>query len=302
MANIELVTAHKGSPHITTEQVVALIGGLSGDISGIKIFSQLDNGLVPEITSGTKVTVNTGQALAGGYFFQLLDAYEWELDPGAVGYSRIDDLYVVIYEDTITNVQTADFVYQVGTAFPTGNEGNPPDPPSAVNIKGAYLLIRALMVSGAVDSVEVKGSNYISNSSLQDSVDNVNTRLGTDENNIQANTSAIELCTSKIAALLNPQTESRGWIYDFNGAGEDLELTAPITPSGSNNRVKVYAYTASSRDQGVTVSVEYISLDDSDPTQAVITVRATSLTAGRAVIDADIFYYEWEEPEDDPQP
>lgn len=302
MANIELVTAHKGRPHITTEQVVDLIGGLSGDISGIKIFSQLDNGLVPEITSGTKVTVNTGQALAGGYFFQLLDAYEWELDPGAVGYSRIDDLYVVVYEDTITNVQTADFVYQVGDAFPTGNEGSPPDPPSAVNIKGAYLLIRALMVSGAVDSVEVKGSNYISNSSLQDSVNNVNTRLGTDENNIQANTSAIDLCASKINAILNPQTESRGWIYDFNGAGEDLELTVPITPSGSNNRVKVYAYTASSRDQGVTVSVEYISLDDSDPTQAVITVRATSLTAGRAVIDADIFYYEWEEPEDDPQP
>lgn len=302
MANIELVTAHKGSPHITTEQVVALIGGLSGDISGIKIFSQLDNGLVPEITSGTKVTVNTGQALAGGYFFQLLDAYEWELDPGAVGYSRIDDLYVVIYEDTITNVQTADFAYQVGNAFPTGNEGSPPDPPSAVNIKGAYLLFRALMVSGAVDSVEVKGSNYISNSSLQDSVDNVNTRLGTDENNIQANTSAIDLCASKINAILNPQTESRGWIYDFSEAGEDLELTAPITPSGTNNRVKVYAYTASSRDQGVTVSVEYISLDDSDPTQAVITVRAKSLTAGRAMIDADIFYFEWEEPEDDPQP
>lgn len=302
MANIELVTAHKGRPHITTEQVVDLIGGLSGDISGIKIFSQLDNGLVPEITSGTKVTVNTGQALAGGYFFQLLDAYEWELDPGAVGYSRIDDLYVVIYEDTITNVQTADFVYQVGTAFPTGNEGSPPDPPSAVNIKGAYLLIRALMVSGAVDSVEVKGSNYISNSSLQDSVNNVNTRLGTDENNIQANTSAIDLCTSKINAILNPQTESRGWIYDFNEADEDLELTVPITPSGTNNRVKVYAYTASSRDQGVTVSVEYISLDDSDPTQAVITVRAKSLKAGRAMIDADIFYFEWEEPEDDPQP
>ena len=302
MANIELVTAHKGSPHITTEQVVALIGGLSGDISGIKIFSQLDNGLVPEITSGTKVTVNTGQALAGGYFFQLLDAYEWELDPGAVGYSRIDDLYVVVYEDTITNVQTADFVYQVGTAFPSGNEGSPPDPPSAVNIKGAYLLIRALMVSGAVDSVEVKGSNYISNSSLQDSVNNVNTRLVTDENNIQANTSAIDLCTSKINAILNPQTESRGWIYDFNEADEDLELTVPITPSGTNNRVKVYAYTASSRDQGVTVSVEYISLDDSDPTQAVITVRAKSLKAGRAMIDADIFYFEWEEPEDDPQP
>ena len=53
MANIELVTAHKGSPHITTEQVVDLIGGLSGDISGVKIFSQLDDGLVPEITSGT---------------------------------------------------------------------------------------------------------------------------------------------------------------------------------------------------------------------------------------------------------
>lgn len=302
MANIELVTAHKGSPHITTEQAVALIGGLSGDISGIKIFSQLDNGLVPEITSGTKVTVNTGQALAGGYFFQLLDAYEWELDPGAVGYSRIDDLYVVIYEDTITNVQTADFVYQVGTAFPTGNEGSPPDPPSAVNIKGAYLLIRALMVSGAVDSVEVKGSNYISNSSLQDSVDNVNTRLGTDENNIQANTSAIDLCTSKINALLNPQTESRGWTYDFIDALEDLELTVPITPSGTNNRVKVYAYTASSRDQGVTVSVDYISLDDSDPTQAVITVHVTSLRAGTATINADIFYFEWQEPEDDPQP
>ena len=297
MANIELVTAHKGSPHITTEQVVDLIGGLSGDISGVKIFSQLDDGLVPEITSGTEVTVKTGQALAGGYFFQLLDAYEWQLDPGAVGYSRIDDLYIVIYEDTITNVQTADFVYQVGTAFPTGNEGSPPDPPSGVNIKGAYLLIRALMVSGAVDSIEVKGSNYISNSSLQDSVNNVNTRLGTDENNIQANTSALALCTSKINALLNPKKDGHNWSIDFIDAGDQIELTFAITPSGTNNRVKVTGYYVIGPEVGKTYGIEYVDLDESDPTQTVITIQVISYQSGRGTISADTFYIEWQEDE-----
>lgn len=297
MANIELVTAHKGSPHITTEQVVDLIGGLSGDISGVKIFSQLDDGLVPEITSGTEVTVKTGQALAGGYFFQLLDAYEWQLDPGAVGYSRIDDLYIVIYEDTITNVQTADFVYQVGTAFPTGNEGSPPDPPSAVNIKGAFLLFRALMVSGAVDSIETKGSNYISNSSLKSSVDDVENRLDADENTINSNTEDIAFCTSRINALFNPKIESHGWFYDFSTAGEELQLTMTVTPSGSNNRVKVTGYSVLSRDQGKVVGVYMVSLDEDDPTQTVVKIYCESFTSGTARIDADVFYIEWKEDE-----
>ena len=301
MANIELVTAHKGSPHITTEQVVDLIGGLSGDISGVKIFSQLDDGLVPEITSGTEVTVKTGQALAGGYFFQLLDAYEWQLDPGAVGYSRIDDLYLVIYEDTITNVQTADFVYQVGTAFPTGNEGSPPDPPSGVNIKGAYLLIRALMVSGAVDSIEVKGSNYISNSSLKSSIDDVETRLDSDEFSIQANADGLEFCIPRIQQLLDPQIKTRGWIYSFYEAAEELELVFTIAPTGSYNRIKVLSYNVNSPELGKVFGFQHLTLDDSDPTQAKITIDAISYQSGSAQIEAEAIYIQWQ-VEEEPDP
>ena len=37
-ANIDLVTSHKGAAHITTQNVIDLIAGLSGNIAGIKIF------------------------------------------------------------------------------------------------------------------------------------------------------------------------------------------------------------------------------------------------------------------------
>ena len=111
-ANMELVTSHQGTPHITTDQVKDLLAGFSGDVSGIKIFPQLDGGLTPTITDILEVTVATGQGLAGGYHFQLLDNYVWAIDPDPVGYSRIDILFLVIYEDSLTNVQSVDLVYE----------------------------------------------------------------------------------------------------------------------------------------------------------------------------------------------
>lgn len=178
MANIELVTSHQGAPHITTDQVIDLLAGFSGDISGIYRFN-LDNNLKPTVTSGLQITVDTGQGLAGGYFFQLLQTYVWELDPLAVGYSRIDDLYLVIYEDTLTTVQSCDFVYQSGTPYVTGQAGSPPPAPSGTNIKATFLFLRVNVVSGLIDSLTDNSKSYISNTTLYNDNTSMKGRIST---------------------------------------------------------------------------------------------------------------------------
>lgn len=182
MANIELVTSHQGAPHITTDQVIDLLAGFSGDISGINRFN-LDNNLEPTVTSGLQITVDTGQGLAGGYFFQLLQAYVWELDPLAVGYSRIDDLYIVIYEDQMTTVQSCDFVYAQGTPFVTGQAGSPPPAPSGSNIKATFLFLRANVISGLIDSFTDYAKSYVSNASLASDNTNMKSKIAALETN-----------------------------------------------------------------------------------------------------------------------
>lgn len=169
-ANMDLVTSHRGSAHITTQNVIDLMAGLSGDISGIKIFSNLYNGLQHEIKTTTRVQVKTGAGLAGGYFFILNDAYNWNLDPGTVGYSRKDVLFLVIYEDFSTNVQSCDLVYGVGTAFPNGSEGYEPSEISGPNVKACFKLLGAQVTDGAVVSVTSYAQDYLSNDALNSKI------------------------------------------------------------------------------------------------------------------------------------
>lgn len=169
-ANIELVTSHKGTPHITTDQVRDLLAGFSGDIDGIKVFSNLDDAFEYSVEDATTVRIKTGQALAAGYHFQLLDAYDWLLDPGVVGYSRYDSLYLVIYEDPITLVQTADFVYQVGELYQNGTTGTVPGPPTGTNIKEEWEFMRVNSSDGSIVVVEPKFTDYLSNEQLETNV------------------------------------------------------------------------------------------------------------------------------------
>lgn len=166
-ASIELVTSHKGTAHITAEQVRDLLAGFSGDVTGIKIFPDLEDGLEPTITDILEVDIATGQGLAGGYHFQLTDSYKWVLDTDPVGYSRIDVLYLVIYEDTLTNVQTADFAYQKGNAYQNGTTGTVPSAPTGVNVKDAYPFLRADITDGALVTVTPYGTEYLSNATME---------------------------------------------------------------------------------------------------------------------------------------
>ena len=169
-ASIELVTSHQGTPHITTDQVRDLLAGFSGDVSGIKKFPDLDNGLAVLITDLLEVGILTGQGLAGGYHFQLTNPYTWQLDVENVGYSRIDVLYLVIYEDSITTVQSADFVYQKGTAYVNGTTGTEPSAPTGTNIKDTFKFLRADITDGAIVTVTDYAMNYLSNKDLSDEV------------------------------------------------------------------------------------------------------------------------------------
>ena len=168
-ANIELVTSHKGTPHITTDQVRDLLAGFSGDVSGIKIFSQLDDGFEATITGILEVEIATGQGLAGGYHFHLEDDFTWTIDTDPVGYSRIDVLYLVIYEDPLTNVQTADLVYQKGSAYQNGTTGTVPVAPTGTDVKDTFPFFRADITDGVIVTVSGYGTAYLSNKSLYDS-------------------------------------------------------------------------------------------------------------------------------------
>lgn len=165
-ANIDYVTSHQGQAHITTQNVIDLLGGISGDITGIKKFPLLYNGLANEIVDSLTIQVKTGAALAGGSFFILEEAFDWLLDAGVVGYSRIDVLYLVMYENPDTNVQSCDFVYQVGELYPNGTTGTVPPAPTASNISATYPFLRMDMTDGSIVNVTEYAQAYLSNSDL----------------------------------------------------------------------------------------------------------------------------------------
>lgn len=167
MASINLVTAHKNNDHITVDNVRDLIAGISGDISGLKIFTELDDGMVHNITDILEITIKTGQALAGGYHFQLLADYLWEMDALATGYSRIDLLYLVIYQDNVTLAQSADFVYVPGTAYQNGTAGTEPSAPSGTNILETFKFLRVDLTDGAIVSVTDYSTPYLSNTAVE---------------------------------------------------------------------------------------------------------------------------------------
>lgn len=170
-ANIDYVTSHQGQAHITTQNVIDLLAGISGDISGIKKFPQLYDGLANEITEALTIQVKTGAALAGGSFFILEDPFDWLLDAGAVGYSRIDILYLVMYEDPETNVQSCDFVYQVGDLYPNGTTGTVPSAPTGTSIVATYPFLRMDMTDGSIVIVTEYAESYLSNSLLSNQVE-----------------------------------------------------------------------------------------------------------------------------------
>jgi hypothetical protein len=170
MAYMDLVTSHRGVAHITTQNVIDLIGGLSGDISGVKIFPDLYNGFTHEITTSTRVQLQPGAGLAGGYFFILNSLYNWDLDPGAVGYSRNDVLFLVIYENFGSLVQSCDLVYAPGPPYPNGSQGGEVEEIGGANILACFKLLRAVMTDGAIVSVTSLADEYLSNEKLNNKI------------------------------------------------------------------------------------------------------------------------------------
>lgn len=224
-ANIDYVTSHQGQAHITTQNVIDLLAGLSGDVSGIKAFPQLYNGLAHEITDALTIQIKTGAALAGGSFFILEEAYDWLLDAGAVGYSRIDVLYLVMYEDAITQVQTCDFVYQAGDLYPNGTTGQLPDAPTGTTITATFPFLRMDMTDGSIVSVTDYAVSYLSNSSLVSTVDTLVEQLeasvGGVVDQVATNTGNINTLDNRVTGIQN----SLGTQVTYSLSGSTLTIT-----------------------------------------------------------------------------
>ena len=243
-ANIDYVTSHQGQAHITTQNVIDLLAGISGDISGIKKFPQLYYGLANEITEALTIQVKTGAALVGGSFFILVDPFDWLLDAGAVGYSRIDILYLVMYEDPETNVQSCDFVYQVGDLYPNGTTGTAPSAPTGTDITATYPFLRMDMTDGSIVSVTDYAVSYLSNSSLVEEVESYSEQVITNKNDIaqmkvdfQAGVDAVIGALAAVGIVIpagsTPQDVASAVIASNKGA-----WTGTGTPTG-NNQVNV---------------------------------------------------------------
>ena len=148
-ANIDLVTAHTGQPHITTQNVVDLIGGLSGITNKVRRLKTPQEGLI--LThSGMTVTISAGAGIAGGYFFELGENYSVTLDPGRNGYTRKDRIFVVIYENPQTNIQSCDFVYVTGTEASNGSNAAEPSAPTGANISKTFVFADITIKDNAV--------------------------------------------------------------------------------------------------------------------------------------------------------
>lgn len=226
-ANIDLVTSHKGAAHITTQNVIDLVAGLSGNISGIKIFPDLYNGLAHEIIDTLQVRVKTGAALADGFFFLLTEAYDWTLDPGTVGYSRYDVLYLVLYEDPVTNVQSADLVYQVGADFLNGTSGTIPAAPTGTNIIATFALVQVLMTDGAIVNVTDYGTPYLSNSDLSQTVSDLVERL---EESVGGTVGQVQTNTQDISNL---KSSSQTMSQQIQNIEQGLGTQATYSLSGT---------------------------------------------------------------------
>jgi len=104
-------------------------------------------------------------------------------------------LFLVMYEDPDTNVQTADLVYEVGTDYPNGTTGTAPSAPTGTNIINALPLVRVDMSDGAIVSVTDYGTPYLSNSDLSQSVaslvEELEERIGSTVSQVTANTDAL---------------------------------------------------------------------------------------------------------------
>ena len=231
-ANIDYVTSHQGQAHITTQNVIDLLAGFSGDVSGIKKFPQLYNGLSHEITDALTIQVKTGAALAGGSFFILEDAYDWLLDPGTVGYSRIDILFLVMYEDPDTSVQSCDFVYEVGNLYPNGTTGTVPSAPTGTNITATYPFLRMDMTDGSIVSVTDYGTPYLSNSDLSqtvsDLVEQLEESVGDTVEQVQTNTqdiSNLKNSSQTMSQQIQTINNNMGTQVTYSLSGTTLTIT-----------------------------------------------------------------------------
>jgi len=232
MANIDYVTSHQGQAHITTQNVIDLLAGISGDVRGIKTFPQLYNGLSHEITDALTIQVKTGAALAGGSFFILEDAYDWLLDPGTVGYSRIDILFLVMYEDPDTSVQSCDFVYEVGNLYPNGTTGTAPDAPTGTNITTTYPFLRMDMTDGSIVSVTDYAQPYLSNSSLVETVnelvEQLEQEIGGTVEQVQTNTqdiSDLKSASQTMGQQIQTISQGLGTQVTYTLSGTTLTIT-----------------------------------------------------------------------------
>lgn len=178
MANIDLVTSHKGTPHITTQNAVDLIAGLSGHIDGIKYFVNLYDNFEMVILNNLEISIKTGAALAGGLFWILEESYDWLLDDGVAGYSRVDMLFLVVRENSVNMTQTADFVYVAGDDYPNGSTERLPETPTAADIIYSFPFVRVNLSDGAIVDVINMGSPYISNATVSNSMAQVTGDLG----------------------------------------------------------------------------------------------------------------------------
>lgn len=143
-STIELVTAKRGEPHVTSNQAGMLNAGMAGE--GAQVFSGILGGLAITISSDmTEASLTNGCALIDGRELILPAACTIDLQGGAVGEKR-HDLVCARYDADEEGIESVSVEYIVGTpdastpADPETNEGSILGGDSPVDFK-LYRLV-----------------------------------------------------------------------------------------------------------------------------------------------------------------
>lgn len=281
-ASIELVTSHQGTAHIQATQIKDLVSGLEGNTDKIARFADVGGGMKYKRTAPMEITIYTGMCIAGGWIIELASDYEFIPYSAMSGYSMISELYLVIYEDPITEVQTADFVEAYGASYPNGSEPKYPAEPSGGNIIQTFLFMRVIVKSATPSTITILDmtEEYLTSSEVSGNVGTLRTLIKPQIENIW---SALEK-----VVYWRPFYRT----VNISGPGDTHDVVFTLTPSKPGLSIVILGITPCvSGNSGAKAAAERVTSDYTNG-EYHINIRVRGISAGNVTVWPTAYYLE----------
>ncbi|WP_022761876.1 hypothetical protein [Butyrivibrio sp. AD3002] len=111
---VELVTGHRGKPHVTALQAARNNAGILGNSKSV-VFFEADGKFEMTVMDGLRMKLSEGCGYAGGRFFEITEPIYLQADTlENSSYYRRDRIVLLIIENNITGEERAEFRYLQG--------------------------------------------------------------------------------------------------------------------------------------------------------------------------------------------